>query len=325
MAARSCRESKVSILGAGNVGTALAQRLIQGNLADVVLLDIVEGRPQGLALDLLEACGVEGRTCRITGTNDYARTAGSDVLVVAAGFARQPGMSRDDLLLTNTRIVFEVTQKAVTHSPEATVVVITNPLDAMSHVAWRASGLVPERVMGMAGVLDAARFETFIAWELGFSVRDIRAMVLGGHGDLMVPLPRYTTISGVPLTQLLSAARIDALIERTRTGGAEIVHLLKRGGAYYAPAAAAARMIETLLGDERRLLPVAAYLSGEYGLRDIHMGVPVILGRHGVERVVELTLETEEKAALCRSAHTIRASLDQIAHLMPANQPPSAV
>ena len=279
---------KVTIIGAGNVGATTAQQIIETGLADVVLVDIVEGLPQGKALDLIEAAPVVGYDVRITGTNDYADTAGSKIIVVTSGLARQPGMSRDDLMAKNAGIVGSVVKQAAAVSPDAIIIVVTNPLDAMCHVALKASGFPPERVIGMAGVLDSARFRAFIAAELEVSVRDIRGFVLGGHGDTMVPLPRYSTVGGVPITELMSAERIEQLVERTRNGGAEVVALLKTGSAYYAPAASVVEMVEAILRDRRRVLPCAAYLRGEYGIDGLYVGVPVVLGNGGVENVIEI-------------------------------------
>ena len=297
---------KVTVIGAGNVGATTAQQIIETGLADVVLVDIVEGLPQGKALDLLEAAPVAGYDVRITGTNDYADTAHSKIIVVTSGLARQPGMSRDDLMARNAGIVESVVKQAAPLSPGAIIIVVTNPLDAMCHVALKASGFPPERVIGMAGVLDSARFRAFIAEELQVSVRDIRAFVLGGHGDTMVPLPRYSTVGGVPMTELMSAERVEALVERTRNGGAEVVALLKTGSAYYAPAASVVEMIEAILRDRRRVLPCAAYLGGEYGMTDLYMGVPIVLGNGGVERIIEISLTDEERAAFNRSADAVR-------------------
>ena len=297
---------KVTVIGAGNVGATTAQQIIETGLADVVLVDIVEGLPQGKALDLIEAAPVVGYDVRITGTNDYADTADSKIIVVTSGLARQPGMSRDDLMAKNAGIVGSVVKQAAAHSPDAIIIVVTNPLDAMCHVALTASGFSPERVIGMAGVLDSARFRSFIADELEVSVRDIRGFVLGGHGDTMVPLPRYSTVGGVPITELMSAERIEQLVERTRNGGAEVVALLKTGSAYYAPAASVVEMIEAILRDRRRVLPCAAYLGGEYGMTDLYMGVPIVLGNGGVERIIEISLTDEERAAFNRSADAVR-------------------
>ena len=303
---------KVTIVGAGNVGATTAQQIIETGLADVVLVDIVEGLPQGKALDLIEAAPVVGYDVRITGTNDYADTAGSKIIVVTSGLARQPGMSRDDLMAKNAGIVGSVVKQAAAVSPDAIIIVVTNPLDAMCHVALKASGFPPERVIGMAGVLDSARFRAFIAAELEVSVRDIRGFVLGGHGDTMVPLPRYSTVGGVPITELMSAERIEQLVERTRNGGAEVVALLKTGSAYYAPAASVVEMVEAILRDRRRVLPCAAYLRGEYGIDGLYVGVPVVLGNGGVEKVIEISLTDDERAAFNRSADAVRDLLGKL-------------
>jgi malate dehydrogenase len=303
---------KVTIIGAGNVGATTAEQIIAMGLADVVLVDIVEGLPQGKALDLNEAAPVVGYDVRITGTNDYADTAGSKIIVVTSGLARQPGMSRDDLMAKNAGIVGSVVKQAAAYSPDAIIIVVTNPLDAMCHVALTASGFSPERVIGMAGVLDSARFRSFIADELEVSVRDIRGFVLGGHGDTMVPLPRYSTVGGVPITELMSAERIEQLVERTRNGGAEVVALLKTGSAYYAPAASVVEMIEAILRDRRRVLPCAAYLRGEYGITGLFVGVPIVLGNGGVEKVIEISLTDDERAAFNRSADSVRGLLEKL-------------
>jgi len=303
---------KVTVIGAGNVGATTAQQIIETGLADVVLVDIVEGLPQGKALDLAEAAPVVGYDVRITGTNDYADTAHSKIIVVTSGLARQPGMSRDDLMAKNAGIVGAVVQQAAAVSPGAIIIVVTNPLDAMCHVALKASGFPPERVIGMAGVLDSARFRAFIAAELEVSVRDIRAFVLGGHGDTMVPLPRYSTVGGVPITELISAERIEELVERTRNGGAEVVALLKTGSAYYAPAASVVEMVEAILRDRRRILPCAAYLQGEYGITGLYMGVPIVLGNGGMEKVIEISLTDDERAAFNRSADAVRELLTKL-------------
>ncbi len=303
---------KVTVIGAGNVGATTAQRIAETGLADVVLVDIVEGLPQGKALDLAEAAPVVGHDARITGTNDYADTAGSDIVVVTSGLARQPGMSRDDLLAKNASIVRSVVERSAAVSPRAIIIVVTNPLDAMCHVAMKASGFPRERIIGMAGVLDSARFRTFIAAELNVSVRDVRAFVLGGHGDTMVPLPRYSTAGGVPITELMSAERIEQLVDRTRNGGAEVVALLKTGSAYYAPAASVAEMVEAILLDERRILPCAVLLSGEYGVDGLFVGVPAIIGENGMERVVEIELTADEKAAFGHSADAVRELVDKL-------------
>ena len=308
----SCRSTRVTIVGAGNVGGTLAQRIAEKDLADVVLLDVLPGRPQGIALDLSQASGIECHNRRIIGATDYSETHGSDIIVITAGLPRRPGMSRDDLMRTNAEIVTHATKEAIAHSPDALIIVITNPLDAMTYLAWQASGLPPQRVMGMAGILDSTRFQTFIAMELGISPADVRAMVLGGHGDLMVPLPRYSTVNGIPIASLLSAETIDRLIERTRNGGAEIVAQLKTGGAYYAPASSAYLMVEAILLNQPRILPIAAYLQGEYGLHDLYLGVPVKLGCGGVEQIIELELTQTEREGLEKSAIAVRESLRHV-------------
>jgi malate dehydrogenase len=304
---------KVSVIGAGNVGATTAQRIAEGGLADVVLVDIVEGLPQGKGLDLAEAAPVLGHDQRIVGSNGYEETAGSDIVVVTSGLARQPGMSRDDLLMKNAGIVRAVVKEAAERSPEAVLIVVTNPLDAMCHVAMEASGYPRERVLGMAGVLASARFRTFIAWELGVSVADTHAFVLGGHGDAMVPLPRYSTVAGIPITELLAPERIEALVQRTRDGGAEIVALLKSGSAYYAPAAAVAEMVDAILNDRKRVLPCAAYLIGEYGVDGLFVGVPCVLGEGGLQRVIEIGLSDEEQTAFERSAAAVQELVDKLA------------
>jgi malate dehydrogenase len=304
--------SKVTVIGAGNVGATAAQRIAEAGLADVVLVDIVEGLPQGKGLDLAEAAPVVGHDARITGTNDYADTAGSDIVVVTSGLARQPGMSRDDLLAKNAGIVRSVVEQAVRHSPKAILVIVTNPLDAMCHVAMEASGFPRERVLGMAGVLDSARFRTFIAMELGVSVEDTHAFVLGGHGDTMVPLPRYSTVAGIPITELMSPERVAALVDRTANGGAEIVALLKAGSAYYAPAASTFEMVEAILHDRKRVLPCAVLLEGEYGVDGLFVGVPVVLGERGMERIIEIRLSHDEAAAFQRSAGAVRELVDKL-------------
>ena len=304
---------KVTVIGAGNVGATTAQRIAEAGLADVVLIDIVEGLPQGKGLDLAEAAPVVAHDANVVGTNDYADTAGSDVIVVTSGLARQPGMSRDDLLTKNAGIVRSVVESAAAVSPDAIIVVVTNPLDAMCHVAMDASGFPRERVIGMAGVLDSARFRTFIAQELGVSVEDTHAFVLGGHGDTMVPLSRYSTVAGVPITELLPADRVRALEERTANGGAEIVGLLKTGSAFYAPAAGAFEMVEAILLDRKRVLPCAVRLQGEFGVDGLFVGVPVVLGRGGMERVFEIELTDDERAAFQRSADAVRELVEVLA------------
>ena len=306
---------KVTVVGAGNVGATTAQRILEAGLADVVLIDIVDGLPQGKALDLAEAAPVVGHDARITGTNDYAETAGSDIVVVTSGLARQPGMSRDDLLAKNAGIVRSVVQQAAAQSPDAILIIVTNPLDAMCHVALQASGFPRERVLGMAGVLDSARFRSFIAAELGVSVEDTHAFVLGGHGDTMVPLPRYSTVAGVPITELLSPERVAALCDRTANGGAEVVALLKTGSAYYAPAASTFEMVEAILNDRKRVLPCAVFLKGEFRTTDLFVGVPAILGEGGLERVLEIELRADEQAAFDHSAAAVRELVDKLATL----------
>jgi malate dehydrogenase len=304
--------TKITVVGAGNVGATTAQRLAERDYADVVLVDIVEGLPQGKALDLAEAAPVVGHDMKVVGTNDYADTAGSDIIVVTSGLARQPGMSRDDLLAKNAGIVRAVVGEAARHSPEAILIIVTNPLDAMCHVALAASGFPRERVLGMAGVLDSARFRTFIAEELGVSVEDTHAFVLGGHGDTMVPLPRYSTVAGVPITELLSPERVAALTERTANGGAEVVALLKTGSAYYAPAASTFEMVESILLDRKRVLPCAVLLQGEFGTNGLFVGVPVVLGSGGMERVFEIELTADEKVAFDASAAAVRELVDKL-------------
>ena len=311
----SARHPKVTVIGAGNVGATTAQRIAEAGLADVVLVDIVEGLPQGKALDLAEAAPVIGHDMSIRGTNIYADTASSDVIVVTSGLARQPGMSRDDLMARNAGIVRSVVTEAVAHSRDAILIVVTNPLDAMCHVALEASGFPRERVIGMAGVLDSARFRSFIAEELGVSVTDTHAFVLGGHGDTMVPLPRYSTVAGVPLTELLPPERIGALVERTRNGGAEVVALLKTGSAYYAPAASTYQMVDAILNDRKRTLPCAVHLEGEYGVDGLFVGVPVKLGRGGVEEIVQIELTPEEQSAFRASADAVQVLVDRMAQM----------
>jgi malate dehydrogenase len=304
--------NKVTVIGAGNVGATSAQRIAEAGLADVVLVDIVEGLPQGKGLDLAEAAPVVGHDARVTGTNDYADTAGSDIVVVTSGLARQPGMSRDDLLTKNAGIVRAVVEQAAKHSPDAILIVVTNPLDAMCHVAMDASGFPRERVLGMAGVLDSARFRSFVAAELGVSVEDTHAFVLGGHGDTMVPLSRYSTVAGVPITELLPADRVRAIEERTANGGAEVVALLKTGSAFYAPAAGVFEMVEAILLDRKRVLPCAVRLAGEFGVDGLFVGVPIVLGAGGLERVFEIELSAEERVAFERSAAAVRELVEVI-------------
>jgi len=306
--------AKITIVGAGNVGATTAHWAVAKELGDVVLIDIIEGLPQGKALDLAESAPLEGFDCRLVGTNDYADTAHSDVVVVTAGIARRPGMSRDDLLQTNAKIVSTVVSQVVRYSPNAYMIVVSNPLDAMVHVAKQVSGWPKQRVMGMAGVLDSARFRYFIAQELGVSVEDVHGFVLGGHGDTMVPVPRYATVNGISITQLLSAEQIARLVQRTRDGGVEIVNYLKQGSAFYAPGAAIVQMVEAIVKDKKRVLPATAYLEGEYGLHDIYVGVPILLGAAGVEKVIEVELTAEEQAALKRSAEAV----EELVRALPA-------
>ena len=305
----SCQSVRVCVIGAGNVGRTLTQRIAEKNLADVVLLDIIEGLPQGIALDLMAAQGIESHNSQIIGTNSYEDTANSDLVVITAGRPRTPGMTRDDLTHINAKIVVNAAQQAIKYSPNAIFLVITNPLDVMTYLTWKATGLPPHQVMGMAGVLDSSRLQTFIAMELGISTANVTAMVLGGHGDLMLPLPRYCTVNGIPITELLDEITINRLVERTRNGGAEIVKLLQTGGAYYAPASSACLMVETILRNQSRLLPTAAYLQGEYGLNDIFLGVPCLLGCRGVKQILEVTLTEAEKQALHISAKSVRENV----------------
>jgi malate dehydrogenase len=298
--------SKVTVVGAGNVGATLGQRVAERDYADVVLVDVIPNMPQGKALDLLEAGPVLGHDSLIVGTNGYDETAGSDVVVITSGVARKPGMTRDDLIRTNQGIVAQVTREIAQRSPDAILICVTNPLDAMVQLAYKTSGFPKRRVMGMAGVLDTARFRTFLAQELGVSVRDVHAYVLGGHGDTMVPLARLSTVGGVPVTQLIPAARLQQIIQRTRDGGAEIVNLLGSGSAYYAPSAAVLQMIDAILLDKRQILPCSVYLEGEYGIQGLFVGVPAKLGARGVEEVVQIELTEDELAQLHRSADAVR-------------------
>jgi malate dehydrogenase len=303
---------KITVVGAGNVGATVAQYLAERELGDVVLVDIIEGVPQGKALDLAQAAPVHGYDCRLTGANGYEDTGDSDVVVITAGLARKPGMTRDDLLFKNAEIVGGVVDAVVGRSPRAILVLVTNPLDAMVQLAWKRSGFPPRRVIGMAGVLDSARFRAFIARELDVSVENVTAFVLGGHGDTMVPLPRYSTVAGIPIIELLPPDRVAALVTRTANGGAEIVNLLKSGSAYYAPAASTVEMVEAILKDKKKILPCAAYLDGQYGVRGLYVGVPVKIGRNGVEQIVEITLTAEERAAFQRSAAAVRELVEKL-------------
>lgn len=307
---------KITIVGAGNVGGSAAQRLAEKNEYEIVLLDVVEGLPQGKALDLAQAGAVCGYDAPICGTNRYDETTDSAVVVITSGIARKPGMSRSELLKTNTNIVRSVVQEVAARSPAAVLVVVANPLDAMTYVAYRVSGFPKQRVVGMAGILDSARFSTFIARELNVSVHNVHAMVLGGHGDAMVPLIRYTTVSGRPVAEWMSKDTLDALVKRTRDGGAEIVNLLKTGSAYYAPAASAVEMVEAIIRDENKVIPCAALCEGEYGLSGTYMGVPVRLGKHGVEEILEYPLTPEEQAAFDLSAQGVRALCEEVDNIL---------
>lgn len=304
---------KITVIGAGNVGATTAQRLVDKQLAnEVVLVDIIEGVPQGKALDMYEATPVEKTDVKVIGTNGYDETANSDIIVITAGIARKPGMSRDDLMNTNSGIVKTCTAAAVAKSPKAIIIVVSNPLDVMTHVAWKVSGFERHRVMGMAGVLDAARFRTFIAMELNVSVEDVNAFVLGGHGDSMVPLPRYSTVAGIPITELLSQTTVEKLVKRTRDGGIEIVNYLKTGSAYYAPSSSAVAMVESIVKDKKRILPCAVHLQGEYGLSNTFAGVPVKLGKKGVEEIIQIKLNPDEQAALKKSADDVAQSIAKL-------------
>ena len=303
---------KVSIIGAGNVGSTAAHWLMAKELADVVMIDVVEGVPQGKALDLLQALPIERSDIHITGSNDYADTANSDIVIITAGLPRKPGMSRDDLLHTNLKIMTDVVKNVIVYSPESILIVVSNPLDAMVQAAYRLSGFNRERVIGMAGILDSGRFKSFIAQELKVSVENMSCLMLGGHGDTMVPLVRYTTVASIPITELLPKERIDAIIQRARDGGAEIVKQLKTGSAYYAPSAAAVEMAEAILKDKKKILPCAAYLEGEYGIDGYFIGVPCKLGAAGLEQIIEIKLTDEEHAALMKSAAAVKELCDVI-------------
>jgi len=304
---------KITVIGAGNVGATTAQRLVDKQLAnEVVLVDVIEGLPQGKALDMLEATPVEKTDVKVVGSNGYAESANSDIVVITAGIARKPGMSRDDLMNTNSGIVKSCTAAAVAVSPRAILIVVSNPLDVMAYVAMHVSGFERHRVIGMAGVLDAARFRTFIAAELNVSVEDVNAFVLGGHGDSMVPLPRFSTVAGIPITELMNQQAIDRLVKRTRDGGIEIVNYLKTGSAYYAPSSSAVAMVESIVRDKKRILPCAAWLQGEYGLRDTFAGVPVKLGKKGMEEIIQIRLNADEQAALAKSAEEVKGSIAKL-------------
>ncbi len=307
--------TKVTVIGAGNVGATTAQRLAERGYADIVLVDIVDGLPQGKALDMYEASPVVGIDSCIVGATDYGPTAGSDIIVITSGVARKPGMSRDDLLQINMGIVDSVTRSAIADSPDATIVVVSNPLDAMCHVAFDAAGIPSSRVVGMAGILDTARYRSFLAEAINVSVEDINAFVLGGHGDTMVPLASYTTAAGIPITKLLPQDQLDQIIQRTRDGGAEIVNLLKTGSAFYAPSAAVAQMVDAIALDKRRILPCAALLEGQYGVNGLFIGVPVILGKNGIEQILEINLTDEEQSQLKHSADAVQGLVDDMARL----------
>ena len=304
---------KITVVGAGNVGASAAQLLAAKELAnEVVLVDVIEGMPQGKGLDMLEACPVEGSDTRVIGTNSYDDTANSDIIVITAGIARKPGMSRDDLQATNAGIVKTVTQQAVAKSPNAILIIVSNPLDVMTYVAKKVSGFDRHRVIGMAGVLDSARFRAFIAMELNVSVEDVSAFVLGGHGDSMVPLPRYSTVAGIPLPDMMDQATIDRLVKRTANGGAEIVNFLKTGSAFYAPSSSAVQMVESIVKDKKRILPCSAWLQGEYGLKDVYVGVPIKIGRKGMDQIIQIKLTPQEQAALNKSAEDVKASIAKL-------------
>ncbi|NMG60561.1 malate dehydrogenase [Geitlerinema sp. P-1104] len=321
--ANAQRQPRVAVIGAGKVGSTLAQRVAEKNLADVVLLDIVEGWPQGIALDLMQARGLEGHDRTIIGTNDYADTADSDVVVITAGRPRTPGMDRSDLIKTNASIVVNAAKEAIAQSPNAIFIIVTNPLDVMTYLAWEATGLPQQRVMGMAGVLDSSRLQAFIAMELGVSMQDVQTLVLGNHGKQMIPVPGYCTVKGIPLPEMMDAATIERLIDRTRHGGSEIVGLMQRGGAYFAPASSIYVMVESILCDRGRVVSAAAYLQGEYGIEGLFLGVPCQLGREGVRTVMELPLEAPEQQAFLDSAATVRQNID-IAHTLLAGNPQDA-
>jgi malate dehydrogenase len=297
---------KVTVVGAGNVGATAAQRIIEKDLADVVLVDVIEGVPQGKGLDMLQSGAVEGFDMKIVGSNGYEETAGSDLAIITAGLARKPGMSRDDLLRKNEEIVSDCMAKLTRFSRDLTVIVVTNPLDAMCEVARRVGKIPKNKIIGMAGILDSSRMRAFISMEMNVSMQNIHTTVLGGHGDTMVPLPRYSTVAGVPITELLTPERVEAIVKRTAGGGAEIVNFLKTGSAYYAPSAAAVEMVDAIFNDRRKILPCAVYLEGEYGIKGLFVGVPVILGKNGIEKILELKLTAEESAALHKSAESVR-------------------
>ena len=306
------KRAKITIVGAGNVGATTAHWVASQELGDVVLVDILEGIPQGKALDLMEGMPVVGCDCVLTGSNDYAPTAESDIVVITAGLARKPGMSRDDLMAANTKIVKSVAEEVARYSPNTIVIVVSNPLDVMTYVTMKVTGFPPQHVMGMAGILDTARFRAFIGMELGVSIEDIQAMVLGGHGDSMVPLISCTSVGGIPVTQLIHSNRLAEIVQRTRDGGIEIVNYYKTGSAYYSPGAAVAQMVEAIVRDKKRVVPAAAYCQGEYGLEDVYVGAPIVLGAGGVEKIIKLELSDEELAALRKSADHVKANIAKL-------------
>ncbi len=308
--------NKVSIIGAGNVGATTAQRIMERSLADVVLFDIIEGAPQGKALDISEAAPISNSDISITGTNNYDETADSDIIVITAGLARKPGMSRRDLLEKNVRIVKDVTEEVIKRSQNSILIIVTNPMDLMAYLSWTVSGFPEQRVMGMGGALDSARFRCFISQELKVSVENIQAFVLGGHGDLMVPLARFSTVAGVPVTEIMEKSQIERIIDRTKFGGGEIVELLKTGSAYVAPAAAITEMVEAILLDKKKIIPSAVYLEGEYGIKDLFVGVPVKLGRGGVEEIIEINLSNEEKGEFYKSVDRVRSGVEEIKQIL---------
>jgi malate dehydrogenase len=308
--------SKVTVVGAGNVGATVAQYIAEKDLADVTLVDVVEGLPQGKSLDMLQVSPVHYHDRKIEGSNSYEATKDSDIVVITAGVARKPGMTRDDLLKINANIVREVATNAIKYSPNAIFIVVSNPLDVMTYLTWKTTKLPHNKVIGMAGVLDSARFQTFIAMETGFSVEDVRAMVLGGHGDLMVPLTRFATVNGIPISEFVSKDKIDALVARTRDGGAEIVKHLKTGSAYYAPGASVVQMVEAILKDKNRLIPCAVLADGHYGLKDVYIGLPCVLGKEGLKQIVDIKLNDEEAAELKKSAESIRENIDKMNELL---------
>lgn len=305
-------KNKVSVIGAGHVGATVAQYVAEMELADVVMVDIIEGLPQGKSLDLLEASPVRGFDSILLGSNDYKDSADSDVVVITGGLARKPGMSREDLLVKNAEIIKSITENVAKQSPNSFIIMVTNPLDSMTYLSWKISGFPSSRVFGMAGVLDSARFRSFVARELDVSVEDTQALVLGGHGDSMVPLPRYCTVSGIPIPELISKEKIDSIVERTRKAGGEIVAHLKTGSAYYSPGACVGKMVEAVLKNKKRLLPCAAYVNGEYGLKGVYVGVPVILGAEGVEKIVEVNLSDQERSALAASCENVKKNIEKL-------------